>query len=102
MDNMKHLYKDAGDRVLSIDYDDLVSNPEQNLLTIETFLDLPKHDYDLNNLTNEFHDRNIIPFGPKGMHRVRPKFEKTSMPAEEVLGTKLYNFYSEIGKTYYE
>ena len=40
MDNMKHLYKDAGDRVLSIDYDDLVSNPQEFMNDITNYLEI--------------------------------------------------------------
>lgn len=100
MDQVKQLNKDAGDRVLTIRYDDLVDNPRYHLSKIESFLGIPVYDYDLENITGEYQDKNIVPWGFKGMHRVRSNVNKISLPAKEVLGEELYQFFLDIEKDY--
>ena len=96
LDTFVQLKREAGDRVLFFEYDDIVSNPRYHLSQIEDFLDLPKFEYDLENIQGEFQDKNIIPGGFKGMHRIRPKYEKVSVPPEQELGTKLYKKFQEL------
>jgi hypothetical protein len=94
---MKH---EAGDRVLFFSYDDMTSNPRHHLSRIEDFLGLPKFDYDLDNIQGEFQDTNIIPGGFKGLHRIRPKYEKVSVPPEQELGSKLYAKFKDLDEKF--
>ena len=87
--------REAGDRVLFFTYDEITSNPRHHLSCIEDFLDLPKFEYDLENIQGDFQDKNIIPGSFTGLHRIRPKYEKISVPPEEELGTKLYTMFKE-------
>lgn len=95
LDTFVQLKREAGDRVLFFEYDDIVSNPRYHLSQIEDFLDLPKFEYDLENIQGDFQDTNIVPYGLKGIHRIRPKYEKVSVPPEEELGPKLYKKFKE-------
>lgn len=100
LDTFVQLKREAGNRVLFFEYDDIVSNPRYHLSQIEDFLDLPKFDYDLENIKGEFQDKNIIPGGFKGLHRIRPKYEKVSVPPEQELGTKLYKKFLELDEKF--
>lgn len=99
-DQVRQLNREAGGRVLTIHYDDLVDNPIENLSKIETFLGLPTYGYDLEHITGDYQDKNIVPWGFKDMHKVRPKVKKESLPAEEVLGKELYNMFLGLEKEY--
>lgn len=95
VDSFVQLKREAGDRVLFFSYDEITSDPRHHLSRIEDFLGLPKFEYDLENIKGDFQEMNIVPYGLKGIHRVRPKYEKVSVPPEEELGTKLYTKFKE-------
>ena len=95
VDSFIKMKREAGDRVLFFTYDEITSNPRHHLSRIEDFLDLPKFEYDLENIQGDFQDKNIIPGSFTGLHRIRPKYEKISVPPEEELGTKLYTMFKE-------
>lgn len=86
--------------VLLIDYDDFINDTVEQLSRIETFLDLPKHTYDLENIKGDFQEKNIVPFGPKNMHYIRSKIEKVSVPAEEELGSTLFEHFKNLDEKY--
>lgn len=100
LDSFVQLKREAGDRVLFFEYDDIVSNPRYHLSQIENFLGLPKFEYDLENIKGNFQDKSIVPGGIKGVHKIRPKYEKVSVPPEEELGTKLYNKFKEFDEEF--
>lgn len=96
VDSFIQMKNEADDRLFLFEYDDIVSAPEDYLSQIENFLGLPKYDYDLENIQGEFQTRNSYPWGVKGMHTIRPKYERVSIPPEEELGTRLYKKYCKL------
>lgn len=98
--SFSQLKREAGDRVLFHEYDDITANPRYHLSQIEDFLGLPKFEYDLENIKGDFQDKNIVPYGLKGIHRIRPKYEKVSVPPEQELGTKLYTKFKEFDEQF--
>jgi sulfotransferase len=100
MDALQILKKDASNRLLLIDYDELIRDPNQSILKIEEFLDLPKHTYDFNNIVSDTEDDDLVAWGLKGMHKVRPKLEKICKHPKDILGEELYNRFKEIEKEY--
>lgn len=100
LDSFIQMKRDASDRLLFFEYDDIVSDPRHHLSQIEDFLGLPKFEYDLENIKGDFQDANIVPYGLKGIHRIRPKYEKVSVPPEEELGTELYNKFKKLDEEF--
>lgn len=96
------LFKTAKDRTLIINYDSFIQNPNEYLLKIEDFLELPSYNYDLNNIEGQYQDRNIVPFGPKNLHRIRNKLSKQEYSPEEILGKDLFEQFTNIQKDYAE
>lgn len=94
--------KQAGNRLLLIDYDSLIAKPEATLRKIEQFLGLPEHSYDLNSIQSDTKDDDLAAWGLDGMHSIRNKLEKTSKDPREVLGDSLYNRFVELEKHYFE
>lgn len=100
MDTLQYTKKNASNRSIFIDYDDLVNDPKGQIKRIETFLELPSYDYDFTNIQNDTRDDDLIAWGFEGMHTVRPKLEKVSRHPKEVLGEELYNRFLEIEREY--
>jgi sulfotransferase len=100
MDAVQILKKDAANRLLLINYDDLINNPQDIISKVEQFLDLPRYTYDFNNIKSDTDDDDLVAWGLKGIHTIRPKLEKTSKDPKEILGEELYNRFKDIEDEY--
>lgn len=100
MEGIQFAKRDAADRILFIDYDDLVKNPNETLDLITNFLNLPNHVYNFNQIENTHIDDDLTAWGLSGMHKIRNKLEKNSRPPIEVLGKKLYDKFVELEQNY--
>lgn len=100
MESVQQLKKDAGNRLLLINYDDLVSNPQCELDKITEFLNLPTHNYQFTNIENDSTDDDLLAWGLTGLHQIRPKLEKISKHPRDILGEKWYNRFVELEKEY--
>lgn len=100
MEGAHQIRKEAPDQILIVKYDDLMEFPKETLEGIEIFLDLPKFEYDFENIQNDTVDDDMTAWGFDGLHTIRPKLEKVSKDPKEVLGEELYNRFVEIEKQY--
>ena len=100
MESVVQLKKDASDRLLLIDYDDLMKNPKIILEQIEQFLLLPKYEYDFDNIESDTEDDDMAAWGLHGMHKIRPKLQKISKHPRDILGRMLYERFVQIEKEY--
>lgn len=100
MEALKQAKVDAHNRLLIVEYDELINNPQEQLRKIEHFLELPKYNYDLNNIKSETNDDDLSAWGLHGMHQIRPKLNKTSSDPRVILGDELYNKFVELEKNY--
>lgn len=89
----------AGNRLLLVDYDDFVNDPKKEVDRVTRFLDLPKHEYDFDNIQEQPSD-DMKAWGFPDLHKIRTKISKTSKPAKDILGEELYNRFVEIEKQY--
>jgi hypothetical protein len=100
MEGLQQAKKDAANRLLLINYDNLIKNPILELTKIEDFLNLPPWKYNLDNITSETTDDDLSAWGMNGMHQIRPKLEKTARHPGEILGQDLYNRFISLEKQY--
>lgn len=100
MEGLQQVKREAPDQILLVDYDDLSTNPDEVIKRIESFLDLPPWEYDLNNIQNDTVDDDLVAWGIEGLHTIRPQLKKISRPAIEVLGEELFNRFIELEKQY--
>lgn len=100
MESLVQSKKDAGNRLLVVNYDALIAQPQYMLSKIEDFLELPSHNYQFDNIKNDTQDDDLIAWGFNGMHKIRPCLEKTSKLAIEVLGPELFQRFVELEKQY--
>lgn len=82
-------------RCFFVDYDTLVSAPQEVMNDLTKFLSLDAFDYDVDNITNPEVERDKEVYGLDGMHHVRPRVEKTSADPQQILSEYVrgkYNF----------
>lgn len=99
MESVVMAKKTASNRLLLVDYDDFVNDPKNEISRIENFLELPKYQYDFENIKEEKSD-DMLAWGFPDLHKIRSKVGKTSKSAREILGDELYNRFVEIEKQY--
>lgn len=88
-------------QILTINYDDLINNPTEQLLKFEEFLNLSHWEYQFENITSDtIYDDETFFNGLKGLHTIRPKLEKTSKNPKEILGESLYDKFIQLDKKY--
>jgi hypothetical protein len=92
--------KDAGNRILIIEYDDLMKNPKSTLASIKSFLELSEHEYDFNNIINNTNDDDLSAWGLDGMHTIRNTLKKTSESPQTILGNNLFEKFKDIERSY--
>ena len=100
MEGTQQIKKDVPDQIILVNYDDIINNPQQQVERIEQFLDLPKHEYDFDNIQSDTTDDDLVAWGFEGLHTIIPKLEKTSNDPREILGEMLYNRFVELEKQY--
>jgi hypothetical protein len=92
--------KDAGNRILIIEYDDLMKNPKSTLASIESFLELSEHEYDFNNIINNTNDDDLSAWGLYGIHTIKNTLKKTSESPQTILGNDLFEKFKDIERSY--
>jgi sulfotransferase len=100
MEGTRQIKLDVPDQIVTVSYDNLISNPSAELSKIEAFLDLPNYKYDIENIQNDTVDDDLVAWGFEGLHTIRPKLQKTSKDPKEVLGEELFHRFVEIEKQY--
>lgn len=100
MEGSYQIRKEASDQIIIVKYDELIEDATYTLKRIGNFLELPEYTYDFNNIINDTIDDDAVAWGFDGLHTIRGSLTKTSRPAEEILGTMLYNRFIEIEKQY--
>lgn len=100
VESLQQAKKDASNRLLIIHYDDLMEKPIECLNQIETFLQLPKHTYDIYNIVSNTVDDDLAAWGLDGIHKIRSVLKKTAKAPQEILGDKLYDKFMKIDQLY--
>jgi sulfotransferase len=77
-----------------VEYNDLVSRPEETFRKIYQFLDIPYYSHDFNNVNHKYRERDDDVYGLNDMHEVRKSVKRTSKRPEEVLSDYVLNKYS--------
>lgn len=100
MEGTQQIKKDVPDQLVVVTYDDLMTDPKTQLQRIEDFLELPKFQYDFDNIVNDTVDDDLVAWGFDGLHTIRPKLEKTAKDPRVILGDELYHRFVELEKQY--
>jgi len=77
-----------------VEYNDLVSRPEETMRKIYQFLEIPYYSHDFENVNHKYRERDDDVYGLNDMHEVRKSVKRTSKRPEEVLSDYVLNKYS--------
>ena len=76
-----------------VEYNDLITEPEQTLFDITKFLGIKEHNFEFNNIVNVTPVSDVT-YNLEGMHSVRPKLQDRKLDVYEILGKDLVDEYS--------
>ena len=85
-------YEQDPDCFLLLEYEDIVTRPEETIGVISEFLHIPHFVPATTNLVNPNEENDAV-YGMPGLHTVKPTLKRTSPPAEEILGTECCEFW---------
>lgn len=100
MEVLKQIKIEAPKQIVIVNYDDLINQPIKQIQKIEEFLELPKWNYNFDDIKNDTQDDDLFAWGIEGLHTIRPKLQKTAKNPKEILGEELYNRFVELEKDY--
>lgn len=89
-------YSNNKEKLLLVDYDDLVNDPSEELEKIYKFLKIPKIIHDTENIECKTKDDDLMAWGIEGLHTIRPQLKKISKTPKEILGDDIYNKYKNM------
>lgn len=101
-DSFKTAYEYDSSSLLLVDYDDLVSNPDEQLQRVYQFLELPYYQHDYNAIENESSDDDLMAWGLENLHTIRPNLGKTCRTPSEVLGESIFNKYNNMNLEFWK
>lgn len=73
------------DRMLFVEYKDLMASPKQTLQCIYEFLNEPNFEHDFDNIENTSKEKDLEIYGLEDMHTVRKVLKATALNPKEVL-----------------
>lgn len=78
-----------------VDYNNLIQDPEKELNQIYEFLKIEPHKHDFSSILNTCKEDKDDAWGIENLHNIRPKLQRTSPPAVEIIGEENVKLYSQ-------
>lgn len=94
--SFKQSFETNRNNIHIIEYDDLITNPDQEINKVYGFLELPSYNHDYNNIQNKTKDDDLVAWGMDGLHTIRKQLQKTSSHPKDVLGDVIYSKYTHM------
>jgi sulfotransferase len=91
-ESLKFGYDNNNSDILIVEYDDLVTNPKQELSKIYKFINQPYFEHDFQNIINQTPEDDTV-YGIEDFHTVRKNLSKSPNIALDILGEERYNRY---------
>ena len=83
-----------------VEYNDLVSSPQETMNKIYKFLEIESFDHNFSEIENTCKEEKDDAWGIKNLHNIRSQLKKISTPPEEVLGKELTEYYHQFDIKY--
>lgn len=83
-----------------VEYNDLVSSPQETMNKVYEFLEIESFDHNFNDIENTCKEEKDDAWGMKNLHIIRSQLKKISTPPEEVLGKELTEYYRQFDIKY--
>jgi sulfotransferase len=78
-----------------VEYNQLISNPQEEIDKIYQFLEITPEQNNFNNIENSCGEKKDEEWGLKGLHDIRPSISKISQNPIDVIGQENVNLYSK-------
>jgi sulfotransferase len=78
-----------------VEYNQLISNPQEEIYKIYQFLEITPEENNFNNIENSCGEKKDKEWGLKGLHDIRPSISKISQNPIDVIGQENVNLYSK-------
>jgi hypothetical protein len=88
------------DYIHIVEYNNLVSNPQETMNKIYEFLEIDSFDHNFDSIENTCKEEKDDAWGIENLHIIRSQLKKISTPPEEVLGKELVKYYSQFDIKY--
>ena len=85
-----------GQYMYFVDYNDLISNPEETLEGIYEFLEEDPYEHDFSNIFNKHEESDLNTYGLGDMHKVRKELKKTSPDPKDILPKSILGRYKQM------
>lgn len=92
MEGFEHNFRD---KMHFVDYNDLVSRPENTMENVYDFLGEEFYEHDFESVTNAHKENDLRTYGLSDMHDVRSKVEKTAPHPSSVLPAEIIDLYNQ-------
>jgi len=83
-----------------VEYNNLVSNPQETMNKIYEFLEIDSFDHNFDSIENTCKEEKDDAWGIENLHIIRSQLKKISTPPEEVLGKELTEYYRQFDIKY--
>lgn len=83
-----------------VEYNDLVSNPQDTMNKVYQFLEIESFNHNFNDIKNTCKEEKDDAWGIQNLHNIRNQLKKISTPPEEVLGKELTEYYHQFDIKY--
>ena len=85
-----------GQYMYFVDYNDLISNPEETLEGIYEFLEEDPYEHDFSNIFNKHEESDLNTYGLGDMHKVRKELKKISPDPKDILPESILGRYKQM------
>jgi len=79
-----------------VDYNDLISDPEETMKSLYEFLEEEPYEHDFSNIFNKHEESDLNTYGLSDMHKVRQELKKTSADPKDVLPESILGRYKQM------
>ena len=94
--SMLEAFRKGWDRyILLVEYDDLVSNPQNEMNRIYDFIGLPRYNHNFESVETKFEEKDVV-YGLKDMHKVRTRVERICRDKSKYLSSHIINKYNRM------
>jgi len=91
-DGIRTILESGQEKIIHfIEYDDLMSNPQETMNKIYEFLEEEPYEHDFDNIVNIHQEEDLTTYGIENMHKVGKKLKKSIIDPKEVLPESIYN-----------
>jgi sulfotransferase len=101
-DSFKTAYTNNKENLILVDYDKLVSSPQEQISSIYKFLGIDNYNHSLYNIECKSNDDDAVAWGLSNLHKIRPELKKTSKPPIEILGEEIYYTYHNMNLEFWK